>query len=80
MIGFAHGAPVAGTEGFKYSTALQEFGGEWTYDRLYAFLEKPRAAVPGTKMSFAGFKDPQQIADLLAWLGAQSDDPVAPPQ
>ena len=74
------GAPVAGIEGFKYSAALQEFGGTWTYDRLYAFLEKPRAAVPGTKMSFAGFKDPQQIADLLAWLGAQSDDPVAPPQ
>jgi cytochrome c len=74
------GAPVAGIEGFKYSAALTEFGGNWTYDRLYAFLEKPKAAVPGTKMSFAGFKKPQQLIDLLAWLGEQSDNPVAPPQ
>ncbi len=74
------GAEVAGIEGYKYSAALDAFGGTWSYDRLYGFLEKPRNAVPGTKMTFAGFKDPQQIADLLTWLGEQSDDPVAPPR
>lgn len=62
------GAPVASVEGYDYSDALGEYGGDWTPDRLAAFLAEPRAAVPGTKMSFAGLRKEQDRADVLAYL------------
>lgn len=68
---------VAGMEGFAYSAALAEFGGEWTYERLSCFIEDPRGCVPGTKMSFAGIKDDSARADVIAYL--RSISPNAPP-
>ncbi len=73
------GRPVAAHEGFSYSKALQELGGEWTWERLAAFLEKPKDFAPGTKMSYAGVTDPEKLAALLAYLGTLADQPVAPP-
>jgi len=35
---------------------------------LDAFLDNPRAAVPRTKMGYAGIKDAQERADLIAYL------------
>ncbi|HCP82054.1 MAG TPA: cytochrome C [Octadecabacter sp.] len=67
------GQPVAEADGFKFSKALTEFGGTWTLGRLDAFLERPRAAVKGTRMSFAGVKNPADRLDLLAYLSLQSD-------
>src|SRR3954471_12106497 len=40
--------------GFAYSAALKTKGGKWTIEDLNAFLTKPGAFAPGTKMSFAG--------------------------
>lgn len=70
------GAEVAAIEGFKYSSALMEFGGEWTAERLDAFLAAPRQAVKGTKMSFAGLKDLEDRADVIAYLNTMSDEPM----
>jgi len=71
------GREVASVDGFSYSSALQEYGGEWTYERLDCFLENPSECVPGNKMSFAGVKDNEDRADIIAYLRAQTPD--APP-
>jgi cytochrome c len=73
------GAPVARAVGFAYSpalTALNQAGATWTFGRLDAFLENPFAAVPGTRMGFAGIPDAAERADLLAFLRTLSDDPL----
>jgi cytochrome c len=69
------GKAIAGGEGYKYSGALAELGGEWTYDSLDAFLTKPKDFAAGTKMSFAGLKKAEDRANLIAFLRSRSDDP-----
>ena len=67
------GSPRAADAGYKYSGALSDLGGDWGYAELDAFLEKPKSAVPGTKMSFAGIKDAQDRANLILYLRSVSD-------
>ncbi len=31
-------------------------GGTWTFGELYKFLANPRGYIPGTNMTFAGFR------------------------
>ena len=69
----------AGTDGFAYSNALVEFGGNWTYEDLNNFLYKPKAYIEGTKMNFAGLKNAQDRADLIIFLRQQSDNPIPLP-
>lgn len=56
---------------YSYSSALQKKGGTWTYDDLNLFLYSPRTYISGTKMSFAGVKNTQDRADLIAYLRQQ---------
>ena len=62
----------AGTiEGFAYSEANKSAGSKglvWTEDVLFKYLENPLAFMPGTKMAFAGLKDPQDRKDIIAFL------------
>lgn len=65
------GAAVAHAEGFAYSEAMlahKTTAGTWTDANLMAYLENPRANVPGTKMQFAGIKKHEDRADLIAYL------------
>lgn len=73
------GAKVAHAEGFSYSPAMAEHGGEWTWESLDAFLLAPKDWLPGTKMSFAGLKKDSERAALLAYLRTLSDSPVELP-
>ncbi len=60
---------TAGTvEGFKYSKAMIAYGKEWNDETLAAFLKKPKKAVKGTKMAFAGLRKDDQIADVIAYI------------
>lgn len=68
------GRPIATAAGFAYSDAMKAHASDypdWTPEALYHFLTNPKAEVPGTKMAFAGFKKPQDIADLVAYLETQ---------
>jgi len=63
----------AGTaDGFrKYSEAMVAAGEDgmvWDDETLAAFLEKPRAVIKRTKMSFAGLRDEEDIAAIIAYL------------
>ncbi|MCT4635691.1 MAG: cytochrome c family protein [Rickettsiales bacterium] len=62
--------------GFAYSKALLEKGGTWTYEDLYHMINKPKTFIPGTKMNFIGFKNPEDVADVIAYLNTLSDNPV----
>jgi cytochrome c len=70
------GRPVASHAGFNYSGALKGKGGNWTYEALNDFVHNPKGAVPGTIMAFAGVAQPQERADLLAYLRTLSDSPT----
>ncbi len=59
---------VGSVAGFSYSDGMASLGGEWTPELLVEFLGDIKGTVPGTKMSFAGIKNPQQRADLIAYL------------
>jgi cytochrome c len=67
------GSPRAANADYIYSEALADLGGDWGYAELEAFLEKPKSAVPGTKMSFAGVRDAQDRANLILYLRSVSD-------
>lgn len=60
---------AAGTvAGFRYSDANRNSGITWTEQELFTYLENPRARVPGTNMAFVGLRNPQQRADVIAYL------------
>ncbi len=73
------GADVAAREGYKYSKGLIAFGGKWTYERLDAYLTKPRKAVPGGKMSFIGLKKPKDRAAMIVFMRSFADEPLPLP-
>jgi cytochrome c len=53
---------------FSYSDANKNSGIVWNEATFKQYIADPRAMIPGTKMPFAGLKDPQQINDLWAYL------------
>jgi cytochrome c len=74
--------PIAAHEGFAYSEGMKSYAATaktWTFDNLNHFLTNPKAAVAGTAMSFAGVKNDQDRADLLAYLRTLADSPVPLP-
>jgi cytochrome c len=74
------GAPLGHVAGFNYSSALREKGGTWTWEAMNEWLRSPRAFAPGTKMTFAGLSDPEDRANLIAYLNAQGSNlPLPPP-
>lgn len=59
----------AGQEpGYTYSSANKNSGITWTEAELNKYLTNPQAIVPGTKMPYAGLKNDDQRADLIAYL------------
>ncbi|RBP17295.1 cytochrome c [Roseiarcus fermentans] len=74
------GRPVASAPGFAYSDAVKSLGGDWTYDKLNGWIGNPKGMAAGTKMAFAGEKEPQKRADILAYLQSLSDSPVPFPK
>jgi len=60
--------PAAQSDGFVYSAAFSEAGLTWTDEVLDQWITSPSRLVPGTTMIFAGIKDAQQRADLIAYL------------
>ena len=66
------GRAVASVDGFGYSDGMIAHGGDWTPAELNEFLLNPKAATPGTKMTFSGLKDIEDRANLIAWLETQN--------
>lgn len=59
----------AGTlPGYAYSPAMKAAGWTWDQAEIDHFITDPHTMVPGTKMSFAGLKNPQQRAEITGYL------------
>jgi cytochrome c len=55
---------------------MKASGITWNESSLDRFLENPLKALPGTKMAYAGVKDPQERADLIAYIRQATRDPA----
>ena len=73
------GNPVAGHPGFAFSDALKSKGGTWDWEAMSEWLANPRKFAPGTKMTFAGLGNPQDRADVMAFLNARDNSPLPIP-
>jgi cytochrome c len=69
------GEPIGQGKGYAFSDALSKKGGSWDWHSLSTWLTSPRAFAPGTKMTFAGLSNPQDRADVIAFLNSHSDAP-----
>ena len=58
--------------GYVYSAQLKATGWTWNAATLDHWLYDPRAAVPGTKMSFYGLHDDADRRDVIAYLRVNS--------
>jgi cytochrome c len=71
------GRDHASHEGYGYSDGMAALKGKpWTYEALNEFITAPKKVVPDTKMTFGGIKKDTDRANLLAYLGSLSDNPV----
>lgn len=71
------GRKAGGVPGFDYSPAMRRAGAAglvWNEETLDKFLENPTHFVPGTRMVYAGVKDAQQRADVIAYLEKAGGD------
>ncbi|UYV37114.1 c-type cytochrome [Rhodobacteraceae bacterium D3-12] len=62
------GRAIGSTDFGGYSGSLGQAGEAWTPEVLDAFLASPKAAAPGTSMSFAGLKKAKDRANVIAYL------------
>jgi cytochrome c len=74
------GGPMFGSTGFGYSDAVKgKAKGNWNYDNLNAWLADPQSFAPGTAMSYAGIKNTQTRADVVAYLRTLAASPLPEP-
>lgn len=77
VIGLKH----AHMEGFGYSDAMKKTADKtWDFENMDHWLEGPKNYIQGTTMAFAGIKDPQERANVLAYLNKNSDKPLDLPK
>ena len=62
------GRKAGSVAGYRYSKAMREAGFTWDAASLDRFLANPMVALPGTRMGYAGVRDPGERADLIAYL------------
>lgn len=72
-------ASIAHLDNYSYSTAMAEWPGEWTYEELNKFFYKPKEYMPGTKMNYVGLRDPEDRANLIAYLRTLDANPAPLP-
>lgn len=66
------GRKAGALEGYRYSDAVKNAGFVWDGENLDKWLAEPRTFLPGTKMSFAGLKNPKDRIDLIAYLKVET--------
>ena len=61
---------------YKYSKAITAYGKSWTFEEMDGFLKKPKDWIKGTKMSFAGLKDPKERAAVILYMNDKTKNPL----
>lgn len=66
---FGIGGKKAGTvPGFNFSAAMKQSKVVWDKQKLTTFITAPRTVVPGTRMPYAGMKDPAAAASIADYI------------
>lgn len=65
------GRKAGSAPGYSYSDANKNSGITWSDAELDKYLTDPRGVVPGTKMLFAGLKNPEDRKAIIAYLNQQ---------
>jgi cytochrome c len=66
---------------FTYSAAISGMKDKKIgFQELSDFITNPRKYAPGNKMSFGGIPNPQDRANLIAYLNTMSDKPLPLPK
>lgn len=55
-------------DGYNYSDANKNSGIAWDEATFAEYIKDPKGKIPGTKMSFSGIKNEQEMRDLTAFL------------
>ena len=61
---------------YKYSKAMAAHGKNWSFEEMNGFLIKPKDWIKGTKMSFAGLKNPKDRAAVILYMNENSNSPL----
>ena len=61
---------------YKYSKAITAYGKSWTFEEMDGFLKKPKDWIKGSKMSFAGLKDPKERAAVILYMNDKTKNPL----
>jgi cytochrome c len=61
--------------GYEYSQAMKHSRIRWNEKTLDRFLAKPLAMVPGSTMTYDGVPEPEERADLIAYLKSADQTP-----
>lgn len=69
------GREAGAQPGYPYSRALLEADFPWTDGAVDAFIEAPRALVPGTHMGYFGLDDAQARAAIVTYLETAGEEP-----
>ena len=62
------GRKAGSLEDFRYSNAMKRANFTWTDENLKEYLSDPQAKVKGNRMPFSGFSNPNDVADVIAYL------------
>lgn len=62
------GRKIGGVADYPYSQALAKADGDWTPDKLDAFLKDPMQTYPGTAMAFGGLSKESDRKAVIAYL------------
>ena len=77
------GRKAGALEDFRYSEGMTRAGADgitWNLETLDIYLENPKSLVSKTRMNLSGLKDPQDRADVMAYLRRFSADPANIPE
>jgi cytochrome c len=55
-------------EDFRYSNAMKRANLTWTEDNLRDYIMDPQTRVKGNRMPFSGYSNPNDAADVVAYL------------
>ncbi len=62
------GRKAGSLEDYRYSAAMKRSGVTWTPATLDTFIADPQGFIKGNRMPFAGITNPDERADLIAYL------------
>ncbi len=74
------GRDIGAKASYDYSNALAAEPGNWTFEKIDAYLRSPDQAIPGNKMSFQGIRRARDRADIIAYLRTRGAPQIPLPE